>query len=349
MRTTAWIRRLAFAEPPGAPAAAMAAAVLSVCFARTGPLWLSDALFGVAVVVWLALAAAFLAGLPANPVRWVARCAVPPSLNLAAATAVFGTRAALFGADGVAAGLLVAGTVLWLGLLPAVLRHWHTPTVGASFLVCVSTQALAVLAARLAARSGATWLLLPAGAAFVLGLALYAVVLRHVDLRQVVRGHGDHWVISGAVAISALAAAALGDGVGPPVGFPMHVVAVVLWWTAIAGSVPLAVGELLAPRLWYDIRRWSTAFPIGVLALAGLTISGAPQHDPLWITGVVLTWLDFALWLLLVVGALHATWRAHRRTPSADRTSLSRNGSARHRAGLSRLGAHSLRRHRPTA
>lgn len=214
MRTTAWIRRLAFAEPPGAPAAAMAAAVLSVCFARTGPLWLSDALFGVAVVVWLALAAAFLAGLPANPVRWVARCAVPPSLTLAAATAVFGTRAALFGADGVAAGLLVAGTVLWLGLLPAVLRHWHTPTVGASFLVCVSTQALAVLAARLAARSGAAWLLLPAGAAFVLGLALYAVVLRHVDLRQVVRGHGDHWVISGAVAISALAAAALGTASG---------------------------------------------------------------------------------------------------------------------------------------
>ena len=45
---------------------------------------------------------------------------------------------------------------LWLALLAPVLRHWRTPTVGASFVLTVATESLAVLAAALAAPSTPT-------------------------------------------------------------------------------------------------------------------------------------------------------------------------------------------------
>lgn len=45
-------------------------------------------------------------------------------------------------------------------------------------VLTVATQGLAVLGATLAARYGAAWLLIPAVAALILGLALYIVTSR---------------------------------------------------------------------------------------------------------------------------------------------------------------------------
>jgi hypothetical protein len=78
---------------------------------------------------------------------------------------------------------------------------------GESFLLTVATQGLAVLAATLAARNGAAWLLIAAIAAAVLGLALYIVTVTRFALRQLLTGHGDQWIAGGALAISALACA----------------------------------------------------------------------------------------------------------------------------------------------
>jgi hypothetical protein len=88
-----------------------------------------------------------------------------------------------------------------------VLSHWGTPAAGVSFLLTVATQGLAVLGATLAARNGATWLLVAAVAALLLGVALYVVTVTRFALRQLLTGHGDQWVAGGALAISALACA----------------------------------------------------------------------------------------------------------------------------------------------
>lgn len=320
VRVVAAARRLAFAEPPGAAAAVMASGVLSLCFGMTGPQWLSDALLTISAVAWIFLIISFAAGPVFDPVRWTREADVPPALTLVAGTAVLGSRTLMLGREVLAQGLLITAVLLWLVLLPSVLRHWQTPTVGSSFLVCVSTQALAVLAAQVARRTGDIWLGFPAAAAFVLGLALYAVVLLRFDLRQLIRGRGDQWVMGGALAISSLAGAVLLDTVSTggsiwsaaqPV---LRTITQVLWWTAVAAYLPLATSEARWPRVHYDIKRWSTAFPVGMLALTGLSLSSLIHDQQLHDNGSALSWLAMAVWLTVATAALRRTVGAVART-----------------------------------
>ncbi|MGA7910005.1 MAG: hypothetical protein WCC30_00430 [Candidatus Dormiibacterota bacterium] len=58
--------------------------------------------------------------------------------------------------------LLIIAAVLWGSLLRSVLRNWMTPTVGASFVLVVSTESLAVLAATLGMSEHAAWLIVVA-------------------------------------------------------------------------------------------------------------------------------------------------------------------------------------------
>lgn len=83
-------------------------------------------------------------------------------------------------------------------LLESVLANLATQTVGVAFMLTVSTESLAVLAAALAVGERAAWLLYAALASFLLGLGLYLVVLRRFDFRQLLTGCGGHWVTSGA-------------------------------------------------------------------------------------------------------------------------------------------------------
>ena len=112
----------------------------------------------------------------------------------------------LLGWTGVAAILLAAAFALWTLLTGPVLAHWRTPTVGASLLLTVATQSLAVLAATLAVRTRAPWLAYAALVPFGLGLASYPFVMARFDLGQLAIGRGDHWITGGALAISTLAA-----------------------------------------------------------------------------------------------------------------------------------------------
>jgi hypothetical protein len=87
------------------------------------------------------------------------------------------------------------------------LRRWKTPTVGISFVVGVATDGLALLSATLAGTFRAGWLVTPAALLLLLGLAFYGFTLARFDLRQLISGHGDHWIAGGALAIAALSAA----------------------------------------------------------------------------------------------------------------------------------------------
>ena len=98
--------------------------------------------------------------------------------------------------------LLVVAIVLWVPLVPSVLRHWVTPTVGVSLVLTVSTESLAVLSATVAAGDHVRWLLDAALAPFALGLAFYVFVIARFDLRDLTAGEGDQWITGGALAIS---------------------------------------------------------------------------------------------------------------------------------------------------
>ncbi|MBD0673651.1 tellurite resistance/C4-dicarboxylate transporter family protein [Streptomyces sp. CBMA156] len=292
--------------PPAAGAAVMATGILSVGLHLAGREVLSAVLLALAAGLWVLLAAAFALTLLNTRTDWTLKAATPPALTAVASTGVLGTRISLLGEQGVALGLLALAVLVWPFLLASVVRHWRRGMPGAVFLVCVSTQALAVLAATVAAAGGPDRLAPAALAFFCLGLVLYLGALVRFDLRQILTGAGDQWVIAGALSISALAAGkltALPDWT-PGLHDALRTATWVLLGLALTGYAVLLAAELRSPRPAYDVRRWATVFPLGMTAVAALvagTATGVDWLDPL---GRVLLWIGVAAWLLTAAGFL---------------------------------------------
>jgi tellurite resistance protein TehA-like permease len=300
----------------------MATGIVSVGLHLTGHEVLSRILLALAGVAWAALAADFVLRLLRERPRWLAEAGTPAALTAVAATTVVGTRVSLLGRQALAGVLLALATLLWPVLLVDVLRHWTRRMPGAVFLGCVATQGLAVLGATLAAAESAAWLAHAALVLFWLGIVLYGFALARFEPREVMRGAGDQWVAGGALAISALAGTKLitadsarlylwnDDARGV-----LRSVTVVLLVLAVAWYAVLLVAEALWPRPRYDVRRWSTVFPLGMTAAATLSAAVAVEEPWLKGPGRVLSWIAVAVWLVVAVGAvLHA--RAELRGPA---------------------------------
>ncbi|TYC66700.1 hypothetical protein EH183_41560 [Streptomyces sp. CB01881] len=182
---------------------------------------------------------------------------------------------------------------------------------GAAFLICVATQGLAVLAAVLAPQAGdrLAWAAL---VLFLLGLGLYVDALVRFDLRQLAVGAGDHWVAGGAMAISALAASKLlASGTWSGTAHTaLRTTTLVLLGIALGWYLVLACFEAARPRLHYDLRRWSTVFPLGMTAGAALSTAAAARVSWLDPLGRVLLWIAAAVWLLTAYGAVRRVARA---------------------------------------
>jgi tellurite resistance protein TehA-like permease len=291
----------------------MATGILSVALHLAGREVMSRIALAMACVAWLALAGDFAVRLLRDRRRWVQEAGTPAALTAVAATAVLGTRFAVLGRHALAEALLALAAVLWPGLLLAVVGHWRRRMPGGVFLGCVATQGLAVLGATLAAAEETAWLAHTALVLFWLGLVLYAVALALFDLRQVVEGPGDHWVAGGALAISALAGSKLIAADSPRLNLwnsdddgVLHTVTVALLVLDLTGYAVLLLAEIVRPRLRFDVRRWSTVFPMGMTAAA--TLSVADVLDIPWLKGPgrALLWIAVAAWLAVAAGAVRA-------------------------------------------
>lgn len=303
--------------PPASGAVVMATAVLSVALHLLGVEWASLALLVVAGLVWVFLATVFVRHLLTERDRWRHEIDTPPALTAVAATAVLGTRLSLLGHQPVSVALLCLSVLLWPLLMSHVIRHWQSRVPGAAYLVCVATQAIVVLAATVATADRQGWLMWPALVLFVIGLVLYGVVLLRFDFRQLATGRGDHWIIAGAMAISALAgsklvAAAVPDGTlgwATPAHDVLRTVTLVVLGLAFAWYAVLVACELRWPRPQHDVRRWATVFPLGMTAVAALSTSTAADVPALWTCGEVLVWPALAVWAVVAVGAVRAARR----------------------------------------
>ncbi|MEU9595919.1 tellurite resistance/C4-dicarboxylate transporter family protein [Streptomyces sp. NPDC048109] len=298
-------------RPPAAGAAVMATGIVSVALHLTGREVLSRLALALACVAWLTLAANFVYLLFADRPQWVERAGTPGALTAVAATTVVGTRFSLLGWSLPAAVLLVLAAVLWPWLLLLVVQHWGRRMPGAVFLGCVATEGLAVLAATLAAATSTPWLAHAALVPFWLGIVLYLIALFRFDLRQVARGSGDHWVAGGALAISALAGAKLLAAAGTGMYLwnaddqaVLHDLTVFLLALDLAWYAVLLAAEIAWPRLGYDVRRWSTVFPLGMTAAATLSVSAVVDVPWLDAPGRALLWIAVAGWLAVATGAV---------------------------------------------
>jgi tellurite resistance protein TehA-like permease len=296
--------------PAAAGGSVMASGIVSVGLWLDGRKLASDVLFAIAGALWVFLAVAFAGRLAIDRRRWAHDATLPASLTSVAACAVLGSRLALAGWSAVSWALAGLAVVLLALLLPRVRRQSTSPRAdGSSFLETVALQALAALLAALAVDEGERW---PAIAGLVLviaGVVLYLTVLARFDARQIGRGAGDQWVLGGAAAITALAASTV------------HLAGVVPWlssalaWTAWAWAmlclIPLVAGELIRPRLRYDIRRWATAFPVGMYAACSFALANSQHVAFARYIADVMVWIAVLVWLAVAYGAVrHLTGRS---------------------------------------
>jgi tellurite resistance protein TehA-like permease len=300
--------------PPASWTIVMSCGVVSIDLHTVHQPVLSAILLWFATAVWLVLVVVLAAPLAGR--RGDRRGATSPVvLASVAATAVLGTRLALED-DRVAAVLLVIAAIGWVLLVPPVLRHWTTPTTGISFVLGVATDGLALLSATLAVACRAGWLLDAAALLLLLGLAFYAFTVTRFDLRQLLLGHGDHWIAGGALAIAALAAGRITEaartlGRFAPLNQLFTVGTLVLWCLAVAWLLPLIVTECVRPRLVYDVRRWATVFPLGMYAACSVVVGQVTGLVAISSIGPAGTWVAVGATLLALAGLvrrIRQTW-----------------------------------------
>jgi hypothetical protein len=184
----------------------MGTGIVSIGLSLDGQEALSRATLAITAAVWLTIAVLLPLRAARDPAGFRADARTPAALTASVATAVLGTRLTLLGWTWAGIATLAIAFVVWAALQWPVLGGWKSPTVGVSLLLSVSTESLAVLAATLAAREHARWLLIAGLVPFGLGLGLYAFVISRFDLRQLAVGRGYHWITGGALGIAALAA-----------------------------------------------------------------------------------------------------------------------------------------------
>ena len=303
--------------PPAAGAEVMGTGVVSIALTLDGYETLSRILLVIAAMMWVTLALLLPLRARRDPERFRADIRTPPALTSVAGTAVLGTRLALLGWTWLGIAALLIAAVVWALLIGPVLRHWKTPTVGASLILTVSTESLAVLVATVAIVERTDWLLVVALAPFVLGLCFYVFVISRFDFRQLVVGHGDHWITGGALAMSTLAAgkllagakalAILGGG-----GGVLKDVALGLWVLTMLWLPVLLVAELVWPRFEYDVRRWSTVFPFGMYAACSFVVGATARPGAITSFARVWVWIALAVWAAVLAAMAHRGIRAVR-------------------------------------
>jgi len=303
------LERIFAAVPPESGAIVMGTGIVSTGLAVDGRETLSRGLLVICAVAWVALALLLGAALLRDRPQVERAARTLPALTGVAATEVLGSRLIMLGWNWAGTVLLVIALVLWLALLRPVLTHWAVPTIGVSFLLTVSTESLAVLSGSVAAAEGARWLLDVALAPFVLGLAFYAFVFARFDFRQLGLGHGDQWITGGALAISTLAAAGItlsGRTLHALVGIAgaLKVTTVVLWCLTIVWLPLLVFAEVARPRLAYDVRRWSTVFPVGMYAACSFQAGSAAHVPAITDFAKVWVWVGVAVWVIVFAAML---------------------------------------------
>jgi hypothetical protein len=277
----------------------MGTGIVSIALAIDGAETLSRVLLAIAAAAWVVLGAALASRAASDRPSLRLDARLPGSLTAVAGTAVLGARVALLGWGHVAAVLLALSIVTWIALVVPVLRNLARPSAGAAFMLAVSTESIAALAAFVATVDSTRWLLAASVVPLVLGIAAYLLVVVRFDRHELLAGRGDHWVAGGALAIATLACAKI--GAAGELTRLLRPAALVLWIAAAAWVPVLVATEVSRPR-GYHLHRWATVFPVGMYAVCSFLVAGLLHVGPIADFARVCVWISVAVWGVVVVG-----------------------------------------------
>ena len=71
----------------------------------------------------------------------------------------------------------------------------------------------------------------------------------------------------------------------------------------------LLAAEVLRPRLRYDVRRWSTVFPVGMYAACSFVVGAAARAPGIADFARIWVWVGVAVWLSVFLAMLARGWQ----------------------------------------
>jgi tellurite resistance protein TehA-like permease len=323
---------------PGYFAMVMATGIIAVAASQQNLDWLAQALYVVAAVAYVVLAVLLVLRIVRYRTMFAADVTNHAKgfafLTTVAGTNVLGAASiVVHGWYDLAWLLWWVSLALWAGFLYATLiavvigqgkPGLQSGINGTWFLLTVSTESIAVLAALLLAKDDGDALAFTALAAFTLGVVLYLIVMTMVFLRWTfleldpTEADPPAWIASGAVAITVLAGSnlLLAAPASPRIDrvAPFIEGIVVLAWATATFWFPL----MLAIGVWRHIVRrlplryhpsyWALVFPLGMYSAATFRMRAATELEVLaWLPRVALA-AALVAWLATAVGLAHELW-----------------------------------------
>lgn len=268
--------------------------------------------------------------------------------TVVAATDVLGARLAQDGLTLVAGWLFLFAALVWFVfgyVLPWQVMMTRDGKVilasanGTWFVWAVASQSLAVGMAQLRPQVDlqfAQWIGLLAVMAWSVGVILYAAMAVMVLLRVVQYGvtpqqfEPPYWVAMGALAIAVVAGAAIVQMDHTPLVDavrPLIAATVIVFWVFCLWLIPLLVGAgiwrhmLHKVPLRYVPSLWSMVFPVGMIAVASISLGEADALPAAGAVGGVIMVIAVLVWGLVFAGLLHhllkVLWASMRRRPAA--------------------------------
>lgn len=343
-RASAWLATLA----PGYFALVMATGIVSIGCRLLGHVLLAEVFLVATVIGFVVLLAAYFSRAVRFPRRFAASLRAPASavsyFTVVAGTNVLATAILAHGLWMLSLVLGLAAFLVWLvltyGLFSSIVLAGNRPQLreftGTWLVWVVGTQSVAVLATALAPvlpwPVGRELLEATAVLFWGVGIVLYLILVVIIFLRLFLiettppEMGPAYWILMGATAISVRAAAGILDldvnGSSPLIS-EVHAfvagAAVVLWafgsWF-IPALVLFGLWRYFARRYpWtYEPMLWSVVFPLGMYAVASVTLGRAIGFDFMVQLAAAWVWLGVAAWgavvLLLVIAFVQGTRRS---------------------------------------
>jgi tellurite resistance protein TehA-like permease len=331
---------------PGYFAMVMATGIIAIAASQQDLHWLARTLYVVAVLAYVVLGALLIARVVLYRARFAADVTNHAKgfafLTTVAGTNVLGAASVVIhGWYDLAWVLWWLGVLLWAGFvyatLIAVVIRSGKPGLqaginGTWFLLTVSTESIAVLAALLLAHDAGDALAFTSLAFFTLGVVLYVIVMTMIFLRWTfyeldpTEADPPAWIAAGAVAITVLAGSnvLLAAASSPRIErlTPFIEGTVVLAWATATFWFPLMV----AIGVWRHVVRrlplryhpsyWSLVFPLGMYSAATFRMRAALELDALeWLPMTAFV-VALVAWLATAIGlvrqGLHVARWHHR-------------------------------------
>lgn len=321
---------------PGYFAAVMGTGIVSIGLHDAGLLIPSAVLMWITVVLFVVLWVLYIWRAIAFWDRVVADLRDPGKafayFTVVAAADVLGVRLSQEGWTPVAASLFLFAALIWFVfgyVLPWQVMMTRDGKVilasanGTWFVWAVASQSLAVGMGQLRPQFDselAQWIGLLAVLAWSVGVILYAAMAVMVLLRVVQYGvtpqqfEPPYWVAMGALAIAVVAGAGIVQMDHTPLVDavrPLIAATVVIFWVFCLWLIPLLVGAgvwrhvLHRVPLRYVPALWSMVFPVGMIAVASISLGKADALPAAGAIGEVALVIAVIVWAAVFAGLVH--------------------------------------------